>query len=56
MTPALRAALAAFDRVNTLHAASALNFADKARIVAAALDYPPEALMSALIAETEARG
>jgi len=55
MTPALSAALAAFDRVNALHAASALNFADKTRIVAVALDYPPEALMKALIADPEAR-
>lgn len=57
MTPDLRAAIDAFHRVERLRAAAALTFADKVRIVAAALDYEPiEALTAALIAEEEIRG
>ena len=56
MSAELRAALAAFDRVEALPAADALTFADKVRIVAAALKYEPiEVLIAALISETAAK-
>jgi len=56
MTPALSAALAAFDRIAASDKADSMTFAEKARQAARETDYPPEALMKALIAETEARG